>query len=113
MELLIENALNIGSNEFYRAIRYDISLVVMLINTEDRQAFEILESNIRQTDIIQQLDPCIIILFLTHTSVNEANAFLKNMHGKFDFTHTMAKFEDYEHKFLTELFAANESKVPC
>lgn len=112
MELLIENALIIGSNEFYRAVRYNVPLVVMLVNSDDRNAFSILEQNIRQTDIIQQLDTDTIVVFLSHTTMNEANKFIEKMQKLFQFTTTYKEFEDFEQKFLAELFRENEKKSP-
>ena len=107
MELLIGNALNIGTDEFYRAIRYKLSLAVMLINTSDNNAFNILEDNIRQSDIIQQLDSNTIIVFLSHTDLQKSTLFIDKIKDKFSFTYTIAEFKDSEVKFLETLFLDN------
>ena len=110
MELLIDNALNIGSDEFYRSSRYALPLVVMLVNSEDKKAFNILEENIRKTDIIQQLDSETVIVFLSHTSFNEANHFIQKMEEKFSFSYTSKEYKGSETKFLKTLFLENSDK---
>ena len=110
MELLIDNALNIGTDEFYRSSRYALPLVVMLINTEDRRAFDILEENIRKTDIIQQLDSETVIVFLSHTGINEANHFIEKMEEKFGFSYTAKEYKGSESRFLESLFVENSDK---
>ena len=110
MELLIENALNIGADEFYRSSRYVLPLSVMLVNSEDKNAFNILEENIRQTDIIQQLSRDSIIVFLSHTGINEANHFIEKVKEKFTFTYTVKEFKGSENRFLEALFLENSDK---
>ncbi len=111
MELLIENALNIGSDEFYRALRYKLSLVVLLINSDDKNAFNILEDSVRQSDILQQLDSDTIIVFLSHTNIQESNLFIEKIRNRFNFTYTIAEFKDSEFKFLKTLFLQNDKHI--
>ena len=111
MELLIDNALNIGADEFYRSSRYGVPLVVMLINTQDRDAFNILESNVRQTDIIQQLESDMIIVFLSHTDIDESDYCIEKLKEKFSFTYTVKQFKGSEIIFLQSLFLENSEKI--
>ena len=110
MELLVENAFIIGENEFYRASRYKSPLVIMLINSEDRKAFDILESSIRKTDILQQLSPETIVVFLSHTNYEEAEDFLKKIKNKLELTYTMREFNGQAQPFLEKLFIENEER---
>ena len=112
MELLIQNALNIGSEEFYRASRYKLPLVVILINTQNKKAFDILELSLRKTDLLQQLNSDTIIVFLAHTNYNDSMLFLQKIKEKFPFTYTMAEYKEYEEDFLEKLFVENEKKCP-
>jgi len=111
MELLIENALNIGSDEFYRSSRYGLPLAVMLLNSEDRGAFNILEESVRQTDVIQQLSSDTIIIFLSHTELNEADHCIEKLKEKLDFTYTIRNFKGSEARFLKALFLENNDKT--
>lgn len=111
MELLIENALNIGADEFYRALRYKLSLVVMLINSDDKNAFNILEKSVRKSDIIQQLNSDTIIVFLSHTNIQESTQFIENLKQKLNFTYTSAEFKSSEFKFLETLFLDNNKNI--
>ena len=110
MELLIENAAIIGADEFYRSTRYDLPLVVILVNSEDRRAFDILEDNIRKTDIIQQLSSESIVVFLSHTNYKESELFIEKIKGSFEFTYTVSEFKSPEDVFLRNLFINNEEK---
>ena len=115
MELLIENALNIGTDEFYRALRYRLCLVVMLINTEDKNAFNILEKIIRKSDVLQQIDSDTIIVFLSHTTKNESILFIDKIKDKFSFSYTVSEYngstyKGSEFKFLETLFLKNGDK---
>ncbi len=107
MELAIENALNIGADEFYRSSRYDLPLIVVLINSKNKKAFDILEGNIRQTDIIQQMSSNSIIIFLAHTNLDEANLFLSKVKSEFDFTYSLKEFSGNQDEFLKSLFLEN------
>ncbi|WP_321778771.1 hypothetical protein [Sulfurimonas sp.] len=113
--MLIENALNIGTDEFYRALRYRLCLTVMLINTEDKEAFNVLEKLIRQSDVLQQIDADTIIVFLSHTTKNESTLFIDKIKDKFNFSYTVseydgAKKQQNEFKFLESLFLKNGDK---
>ncbi len=107
MELDIETALNLGSDEFYRSLRYKIDLTVVLINSNEKDAFNILEENLRKSDILQQLTSNTIIIFLSHTNLENSTLFIKKIEEKFDFTYTMDKFENSELAFLKNLFIKN------
>ena len=111
MELLIENALNIGADEFYRSSRYALPLVVMLVNSADKNAFNILEESVRQTDIIQQLDSNTIIIFLSHAGVNESNHCIEKFKERLEFTYTLREFKGSQSKFLEALFLENSKKL--
>ncbi len=115
MEMLIENALNIGSDEFYRASRYRLSLAVMLINTKNKNAFNVLESIIRQSDVLQQIDSETIIVFLSHTTKDESTLFIEKIKDKFNFSYTVSEYngainKESEFKFLEALFLKNGDK---
>jgi len=110
MELLIDNVLNIGEDEFYRTQRYKLPLVVILINTEDRNAFDILNNCTRQTDIIQQLDYNLLVVFLTHTDFESSKKFIEKIENKFTLTYTSAEYKNNPQKFIEELFLQNSNK---
>ena len=106
----IESALNIGADEFYRASRYNLPLVVLLVNSYDSQAFHILESSVRRTDILQQLTSDTVVIFLSHTNFQESEKFLQKLEDKFDFTYSASEFKDSQNTFLKSLFLENEEK---
>ncbi|WP_324171048.1 hypothetical protein [Sulfurimonas sp.] len=115
MEMLIENALNIGTDEFYRALRYRLSLVVMLINTQNKDAFNILEKMIRKSDVLQQIDSDTIVIFLSHTTKDESTLFIDKIKDKFNFSYTVSEYngeknKESEFKFLESLFLKNGDK---
>ena len=74
MELTMDVVSNIGDDEFYRAERYQVPLVVALINSKDKKIFDIIDKNIRRTDIVQQLSSELIVVFLTHTNYKDSSA---------------------------------------
>ena len=111
MELLIESTLLIGADEFYRSSRYNLPLVVMLVNSTNNKAFDILEESIRQTDVIQQLTSDTTVVFLSHTNYKESELFVQKIKEKFDFTSTISEFKKEENTFLKTLFLENENKV--
>lgn len=111
MDLLIENVLIIGSDEFYRATRYRVPLFVILINTNDRDAFNILEKYTRQTDIVQQLNSDLLVLLLAHTDYDEALFFMNKIKDKFNFTYTSKEFINSELLFIETLFRENAKKI--
>ena len=110
MELMIENVLNIGEDEFYRASRYKLPLCVILVNSNDNEAFDILDDNTRQVDIVQQISHDLLIVFLSHTDLNQARIFIKKMNKKLNFTYTEGEFKSPELKFIKKLFLDNEEK---
>jgi len=111
MELDIETALNLGSDEFYRSVRYKIDLTVILINSNKKDAFNTLETNLRKSDIIQQLTSNTIIVFLSHTNLDNSALFIKKMKEKLDFTYTMDEYQNSEHTFLKKLFQKNSEII--
>ena len=111
MELMIENVLNIGEDEFYRASRYKLPLTVILINSDDSNAFSIVYDNIRQTDIAQQLSSDLLIVFLTHTDIKKSNKFIDKIKDKLLFTYTSSQFEGFELRFIRKLFLDNIEKT--
>jgi len=108
MELMIDNVLNIASDEFYRASRYKMLLSVILINSSDSKAFNVLYKNIRQSDIVQQLSSDMIVVILTHTDYNNALLFIKNVEQAFDFTYTLGEFKEDAFQFIRKLFLDNK-----
>ena len=115
MDMLIENALNIGTDEFYRALRYRLCLTVILINTDDKEAFSILEKIIRKSDVLQQIDADTIIVFLSHTTKNESTLFIDKIKDKFNFSYIVSEYDgakekQNEFKFLESLFIKNGDK---
>ena len=110
MEMQIESALNIGADEFYRSSRYNLPLVVVLINSDDSMAFNILESSVRQTDILQQLTSDTTVVFLSHTNFRESEKFIQKIKDRFDFTYSVSEFKDSQNTFLKSLFLENEEK---
>jgi len=110
MELLIENVLYIGNDEFYRTERYKLPLTVILINTENKHAFDILNTNTRQTDIIQQLGSNLIVVFLTHTSFENSKKFMQKIENMFTLTYTAAEYKHSSADFVKELFSQNSHK---
>jgi len=110
MELMIDNILNIGADEFYRANRYKLSLSVILINSSDEKAFDIIEENMRQSDIIQQLGSELIVVFLTHTNDTNGTLFIKNIEPLFNFTYTLNEYKNNELRFVQNLLLENAKK---
>ena len=108
MELIIDNVLNIAADEFYRASRYKLSLAVILINSRDEKAFDILDEHIRQSDIVQQLSSELVVVILTHTNHESTLLFVNNIKSKFDFTYTAGEFKGDESSFIKKLFSDNE-----
>ena len=110
MELMIENVLQIGADEFYRASRYSLALSVIIVNSDDNNAFNIFEENTRQTDIVQQLSSESLVIFLPHTGYDAATLFFKTIENKLVFTHTIGEFKDSELEFITNLFIKNSNE---
>ncbi|WP_373000286.1 hypothetical protein [Sulfurimonas sp.] len=110
MELMIENVLNIGEDEFYRASRYRLPLSVILVNSSDSKAFDILEENTRQIDIVQQLSSDLLIVFLSHTDYNNSITFIDKIKDKLEFTYTSSEFKGSDLKFIRRLFLDNSEK---
>jgi len=108
MELIVENILNIGSDEFYRSSRYGLPLVVILVNTTDSVAFDKFDENTRQTDIVQQLTSDLLVVFLSHTNYEDSILFLEKMKDKLEFTYTSKQFIGVKEEFISSVFLANE-----
>ena len=100
---------NVGEDEFYRTNRYIVPLVVFLINSNDKNICDIIEKNIRLTDIVQQLSPELIVVFLSHTAYNNGYLFIDKIKRKIDFTYTLAEFKESKSKFIEKLFYAHRS----
>ena len=111
MELMIDNVLNIGEDEFYRAARYKLPLSVILVNSSDSKAFDILEENTRQIDIVQQLSSDLLIVFLSHTDHNNSLTFIEKLQEKLEFTYTNSEFKGSDLKCIRRLFSENKDKV--
>lgn len=111
MELLIDTVLNIGADEFYRASRYTLPLVVMLVNSENKNMFDVLENNVRQTDIVQQLSAETAVVFLSHTNYEQSLNFLNKIKNQFNFTYTLGEYKGSEYKFIENLALENEQKI--
>lgn len=111
MELIIDNVLNIGAEEFYRANRYKLFLSVILVNSSDEKAFDILYEHIRQSDIVQQLTPELTVVILTHTNHKNTMLFINNIKPKFDFTYTAGEFKGDEFSFIKKLFLDNKKSI--
>ncbi len=107
MELLREIVSNVGSDEFYRASRYNTPLTVILINSDDKNMFDIIENNIRRTDIVQQLNSELIVVFLAHTNYHDAFLFIDKMKDKIDFTYYASEYKEPESEFIRNLFLDN------
>ena len=110
MELMIENVLNIGEDEFYRASRYKLPLSVVLVNSNENKAFDIFDGCTRQVDIVQQLSSDLLIVFLSHTDLVHAGIFIKKMNKKLKFSYTAGEFKSSELKFIKKLFLDNVEK---
>lgn len=108
MELLIDNVLNIGDDEFYRASRYKNALSVILINSDDKKAFDIIDKNIRQIDIVQQLTSNLLVVFLPYATYDESLSFLEKIEKKLDFTYISREFREPKEAFLEQIFLDNE-----
>ena len=107
MELSIENVLNIGADEFYRTDRYKLPLAVILINTKDIKAFDILDSCTRQTDIVQQLNADLLVVFLVHTTYKDALSFINKINDKLSFTYTLDEYKQSHLEFVKDMFKQN------
>lgn len=103
--------LDIGSDEFYRVERYQTKLVVMLINSEDKNIFDELDAMLRQVDMIQQLMPEMIVIFLPHISLEDGELFINKINKNFKFTYTLKEYQSPRLTFIDELFQENEIKI--
>ena len=102
--------LDIGSDEFYRAARYQTPLAVILLNSKDKNIFDIIEKNLRTTDMIQQLSTELIVVFLSHTAHDDAILFINKIKEAVDFTCTVEEYKGFRVKFIENLFLENEKK---
>jgi len=67
MDFEVDVIVDIGTEEFYRAARYQTPLSVILLNSDEKDIFALIEKNIRPTDMIQQISSNLIVIFLSHT----------------------------------------------
>lgn len=111
MDLVVQTILDIGIDEFYRSTRYKVPLVVVLVNSNDKNAFKILEKYTRQTDIVQQLTSELLVVYLPHIGSDNASHFIKNMKEKLDFTYTIGEYKDDESEFIYNLLVQNSKKT--
>lgn len=111
MELLISTVLHLGEDEFYRVNRYETHLSVALINSTDKKLFEAIDKNIRQTDLLQQLDSALLVVFLTHTNYKASFQCIKKIKKVINFTYTMAEYKESSTEFVQKLFLDNSKKV--
>lgn len=111
MDLIVQTILDIGIDEFYRSSRYKVPLVVVLINSNDKNAFKILEKHTRRTDIVQQLSAELLVVYLPHIRSENAYHFIKNMKEKLNFTYTMGEYKDNESEFIYNLLVQNSKKI--
>lgn len=111
MELMMEVVSNVGEDEFYRTERYNVPLVVILINSKDNNIFDILEKNLRATDIIQQLSSQLFVVFLSHTDYNNGYLFIDKIKRKLDFTYTLCEFKESKFEFIEKLFLDNNKLI--
>jgi len=98
---------DVGDDEFYRTARYQIPLVVVLINSSDKSIFNIIDDNIRQTDIIQQLSADLIVVFLTHTDYEASLLCMEKIKKIVDFTYTLDEYKGLKPTFIKNLFIEN------
>jgi len=111
MQYSIETVLDIGNEEFYRAARYQIPLSVLLINSRDKNIFDILEELLRPTDIIQQITHELIVVFLTHTNIENANTFVNNIKEHVNFSATVDEYKGFKVEFIENLFTDNQQTM--
>lgn len=111
VDLIIQTILDIGIDEFYRSSRYKVPLVVVLINSNDKNAFKILEKHTRRTDIVQQLTSELLVVYLPHIGNNDAPHFINKMKKELNFTYTMGEYKDNESEFIYNLLVDNSKKI--
>jgi hypothetical protein len=111
MESSVQTVLDIGSDEFYRAMRYQIPLSVLLINSTNKSIFDTLENSIRATDIIQQISSELFVVFLTHTDLKNANAFMENLKEEVEFSATVDEYKGFKDEFILNLFLKNQELI--
>ena len=108
MGFIKETVLDIGHDEFYRAARYQIPLSVVLINSDDKDIFDLIEKSLRKTDMIQQLTSDLIVVFLSHTTYENAHAFVDKVQKEIDFTYIVDEFKGSKDGFIEKLFTSNK-----
>jgi len=111
VDLIKQNILDIGSDEFYRASRYKVPLLVILVNTNDKNAFNVLDKCTRQTDIVQQLSSELLVVYLSHTGSKDADAFINKIKKELDFTYTFSEYINDEFEFIHKLLVENSQKI--
>jgi hypothetical protein len=111
MDFEVDVIVDIGSEEFYRAVRYQTPLSVILLNSKDKDIFSLIEKNTRPTDIIQQISSALIVIFLPHTSKEHACTFMKNIEEFAKFTCVVGEYKGFKTEFVQNLFIENEKKL--
>lgn len=67
------------SLEFYRFKRYRIPITLVLVETDDRMFYEVVESKIRKTDLFQQIDKNLYAIIYSHTDAVGASMAVDNI----------------------------------
>lgn len=107
MGFIMDTVLDIGHDEFYRAARYQIPLTVLLVNSTNKDIFDLMEKNLRKTDMIQQLASDLIIVFLSHTNYKNGISFAQKIEKDIDFTYSIDEFKGSKESFVNNLFEQN------
>lgn len=110
MDLLIDTVLNLGEDEFYRASRYNTHLAIILVNSKDKNIFDVIDESIRQTDLVQQLTSELLVVFLTHTDRKASLLCINKIKSMIDFTYTLAEYKGSRVELINKLFLDNEKK---
>ncbi|MCF6310734.1 MAG: hypothetical protein L3J19_09765 [Sulfurimonas sp.] len=111
MDLLIDTVVNLGEDEFYRASRYNTHLAIILVNSKDKNIFDVIDETIRQTDLVQQLTSELIVIFLTHTDHEASFLCIDKIKKMADFTYTLAEYKGSRVELIDKLFLENEKKL--
>lgn len=111
MDFAVDIVLDLGDDEFYRANRYHIPMCVLLVNSQNKDVFNIFEKSLRQTDMIQQLTAELIVVFLTHATYDDATLYLNKIDDSLNFTCTVGEYSDSKVDFIKNLFIQNNKKI--
>lgn len=108
MGFIMDTVLDIGHDEFYRAARYQIPLTVVLVNSKNKEIFDLMDQNLRKTDMIQQLTSDLIIVFLSHTNYKNGISFVQKIEKDIEFTYSLDEFKGSKDSFVNNLFELNK-----